>query len=88
MISLEDSLSRLVLDGLIAADEARIRSSRPDELESLLRGRRTQLLVALEPAAAIMASCDPSSPFAVFSRGKKPDPEGKHTSVLRYESKE
>jgi twitching motility protein PilT len=39
MISLEDSLSRLVLDGLITADEARIRSSRPDELESLLRGR-------------------------------------------------
>jgi len=39
MISLEDSLARLVLDGLITADEARIRSSRPDELESLLRGR-------------------------------------------------
>ncbi|MEO8381353.1 MAG: PilT/PilU family type 4a pilus ATPase [Acidobacteriota bacterium] len=39
MISLEDSLSRLVLDGFITAEEARIRSSRPDELESLLRGR-------------------------------------------------
>ena len=37
MISLEDSLARLVRDGLIAVDDARIRSSRPDELESLLR---------------------------------------------------
>jgi twitching motility protein PilT len=39
MISLEDSLAKLVLDGVITADEARVRSSRPDELESLLRGR-------------------------------------------------
>lgn len=38
MISLEDSLSRLVRDRLITVDEARIRASRPDELESLLRG--------------------------------------------------
>jgi twitching motility protein PilT len=37
MISLEDSLARLVQDGAITADEARVRSSRPDELESLLR---------------------------------------------------
>jgi twitching motility protein PilT len=41
MISLEDSLARLVQDGLIAADDARVRSSRPDELESLLCGPRT-----------------------------------------------
>jgi twitching motility protein PilT len=39
MISLEDSLARLVHDGLITADDARGRSSRADELESLLRGR-------------------------------------------------
>ncbi|HEX7831950.1 MAG TPA: PilT/PilU family type 4a pilus ATPase [Thermoanaerobaculia bacterium] len=38
MISLEDSLARLVLDGLITVDDARGRSARPDELESLLRG--------------------------------------------------
>ncbi len=38
MISLEDSLSRLVQDGLITVEDARMRSSRPDELESLLRG--------------------------------------------------
>ena len=37
MISLEDSLARLVHEGLITADDARVRSSRPDELESLLR---------------------------------------------------
>jgi len=37
MISLEDSLVRLVNEGAITADDARIRSSRPDELESLLR---------------------------------------------------
>jgi len=37
MISLEDSLVRLVRQGLISVDDARIRSSRPDELESLLR---------------------------------------------------
>jgi twitching motility protein PilT len=39
MISLEDSLAQLVKDGLISADDARVRSSRPDELESLLRVR-------------------------------------------------
>jgi twitching motility protein PilT len=39
MVSLEDSLARLVQDGLITADDARVRSSRPDELESLLRAR-------------------------------------------------
>jgi twitching motility protein PilT len=39
MISLEDSLARLVQDGLITADEARMRSARPDELESLLMRR-------------------------------------------------
>jgi twitching motility protein PilT len=38
MISLEDSLARLVHDGLITIEDARGRSSRPDELESLLRG--------------------------------------------------
>ncbi|HYC91685.1 MAG TPA: PilT/PilU family type 4a pilus ATPase [Thermoanaerobaculia bacterium] len=37
MISLEDSLAQLVRDGLITEDDARVRSSRPDELESLLR---------------------------------------------------
>src|SRR6266542_5363759 len=37
MISLEDSLVRLVRQGLITVDDARVRSSRPDELESLLR---------------------------------------------------
>jgi twitching motility protein PilT len=37
MISLEDSLARLVQQKLIAVEEARIRSARPDELESLLR---------------------------------------------------
>jgi len=37
MISLEDSLARLVREGAIALEEARVRSSRPDELESLLR---------------------------------------------------
>jgi twitching motility protein PilT len=37
MISLEDSLARLVRQGLIGADDARIRSARPDELDSLLR---------------------------------------------------
>jgi twitching motility protein PilT len=39
MISLEDSLARLVQEGLVSAEDARIRSSRPDELDSLLRGR-------------------------------------------------
>jgi twitching motility protein PilT len=38
MISLEDSLSRLVQEGLITVEEARVRSARPDELDSLLRG--------------------------------------------------
>ncbi|MGZ8781334.1 MAG: type IV pilus twitching motility protein PilT [Thermoanaerobaculia bacterium] len=37
MIALEESLAQLVRDGLITADDARVRSSRPDELESLLR---------------------------------------------------
>jgi Tfp pilus assembly pilus retraction ATPase PilT len=37
MISIEDSLARLVRKGTITHDEARIRSSRPDELESQLR---------------------------------------------------
>ncbi|HUR81539.1 MAG TPA: PilT/PilU family type 4a pilus ATPase [Thermoanaerobaculia bacterium] len=39
MIALEDSLAHLVRDGMITADDARVRSSRPDELESLLRTR-------------------------------------------------
>jgi len=38
MVSLEDSLARLVKEGMISAEDARIRSARPDELESLLRG--------------------------------------------------
>jgi twitching motility protein PilT len=38
MISLEDSLARLVREGLITVEDARIRSSRPEELESQLRG--------------------------------------------------
>jgi twitching motility protein PilT len=37
MISFEDSLSRLVQEGLITLDDARVRSSRPEELESLMR---------------------------------------------------
>ena len=37
MMSLEDSLARLVQQGMISADEARARSSRPEELESLLK---------------------------------------------------
>ena len=37
MISLEDSLARLVQQGMITAEEARARSSRPEELESLLK---------------------------------------------------
>jgi twitching motility protein PilT len=40
MISLEDSLASLVRDGLISVDDARVRSSRPDELDSLLRAGR------------------------------------------------
>ncbi|HSP14290.1 MAG TPA: PilT/PilU family type 4a pilus ATPase [Thermoanaerobaculia bacterium] len=39
MISLEDSLARLVQQGLITIEDARVRASRQDELESLLRGR-------------------------------------------------
>ena len=39
MISLEESLAQLVRDGLITADDARVRSARPDELESLMRAR-------------------------------------------------
>ncbi len=39
MISLEDSLARLVQQGMITVDEARIRASHPDELDSLLRSR-------------------------------------------------
>jgi twitching motility protein PilT len=39
MISLEDSLAALVRDGAITPDDARVRSSRPDELDSLLRAR-------------------------------------------------
>ncbi|HYO78132.1 MAG TPA: PilT/PilU family type 4a pilus ATPase [Thermoanaerobaculia bacterium] len=39
MVSLEDSLATLVRDGLITMDDARVRSSRPDELDSVLRGR-------------------------------------------------
>jgi len=39
MISLEDSLARLVQQGFITVEDARVRSSRPDELDSLLRGR-------------------------------------------------
>ena len=37
MISLEDSLSRLVQSGFISLDEARSRTGRPDELDSLLK---------------------------------------------------
>jgi twitching motility protein PilT len=39
MISLEDSLLRLVQQGAITLDDARVRTSRPDELESLMRTR-------------------------------------------------
>jgi twitching motility protein PilT len=38
MISLEDSLVRLVRQGFISVEDARVRSARPDELDSLLRG--------------------------------------------------
>jgi twitching motility protein PilT len=38
MISLEDSLAALVREGLITAEDARVRSAHPDELDSLLRG--------------------------------------------------
>jgi twitching motility protein PilT len=39
MISFEDSLARLVQEGMITHEDARVRSSRPDELESVLRTR-------------------------------------------------
>jgi len=39
MMTMEDSLARLVQEGLITLDEARVRAARPDELESLMRGR-------------------------------------------------
>ncbi|HYS55400.1 MAG TPA: PilT/PilU family type 4a pilus ATPase [Thermoanaerobaculia bacterium] len=39
MISLEDSLARLVRQGLIGVEDARNRASRPDELESQLRSQ-------------------------------------------------
>src|SRR5438105_503502 len=37
MISIEDSLARLVRQGVITAEDAKMRSARPDELESQLR---------------------------------------------------
>ena len=37
MISIEDSLARLVKQGLITTEEAKMRSARPDEMESQLR---------------------------------------------------
>ena len=40
MISLEDSLVRLVQQGAITVEDARIRSARQDEFESLMRGTR------------------------------------------------
>ncbi len=40
MISLEDSLAKLVQQGMISADDARVRSSRPDELDSLLKPKQ------------------------------------------------
>jgi twitching motility protein PilT len=39
MIALEDSLARLVQSGAISVEDARVRTGRPDELESLLRTR-------------------------------------------------
>ncbi|MGZ8854231.1 MAG: type IV pili twitching motility protein PilT, partial [Thermoanaerobaculia bacterium] len=39
MISLEDSLARLVRQGMITVEDARVRASRQDELESLLKTR-------------------------------------------------
>ena len=38
MVSLEDSLTRMVKQGIITADDARGRASRLDEFESLMRG--------------------------------------------------
>ena len=40
MISFEESLARLVADGHITVEDARVRSSRPDELESVMRAAR------------------------------------------------
>jgi twitching motility protein PilT len=37
MISFEDSLAGLVRSGVVSLEEARMRSARPDELDSLLR---------------------------------------------------
>jgi twitching motility protein PilT len=39
MVSIEESLAQLVRAGLVAAEEARLRASHPEELETLLRGR-------------------------------------------------
>jgi twitching motility protein PilT len=39
MVSLEDSLARLVQRGAISVEDAKIRAPRPEELESLLRSR-------------------------------------------------
>jgi twitching motility protein PilT len=36
MVTMEETLARLVRSGLVAADEARMRASHPDELETLL----------------------------------------------------
>jgi Tfp pilus assembly pilus retraction ATPase PilT len=38
MVTMEQSLVDLVRAGTVAADEARVRSSRPDELERMLAG--------------------------------------------------
>ncbi|HEX2164438.1 MAG TPA: PilT/PilU family type 4a pilus ATPase [Thermoanaerobaculia bacterium] len=38
MVSLEESLARLVAEGLLEPEEARLRATRPDELASLLTG--------------------------------------------------
>jgi len=38
MISLEESLARLVKAGIVATEEARMRASHPDDLASLLAG--------------------------------------------------
>ena len=41
MISIEDSLARLVRQGVISVEDAKIRSARPEELESQLRATTT-----------------------------------------------
>jgi twitching motility protein PilT len=38
MVSMEESLARLVASGVIDHDEAKIRTTRPQELESILSG--------------------------------------------------